>query len=67
MKILKHEVRRLEKKGAFSLSEGRHLPMRQRTLSDRANPATLKNEAELITNLITDRTMETEPSTALYE
>ena len=31
--------------------------MRQRTLSNRANPATLKNEAELITNLITDSTL----------
>jgi hypothetical protein len=41
--------------------------MRQRTLSDRANPATLKNEAELITNLITDSTMETLPSEAVYE
>ena len=37
------------------------------TLGDRANAATLENEAELIANLITDSTMETEPSPAVYE
>ena len=37
------------------------------TLGDRANAATLENEAELIANLITDSTMETEPFTAVYE
>jgi len=41
--------------------------MRQRTLSNRANLTLLENEAELITNLITDSTMETEPFTAVYE
>ena len=40
--------------------------MRQRTLSNRANLTLLENEAELITNLITDSTMETEPSPAVY-
>ena len=37
------------------------------TLGDRANAATLENEAELIANLITDSTMETEPSPAVHE
>ena len=41
--------------------------MRQRTLSNRANLTLLENEAELITNLITDSTMETEPSPVVYE
>ena len=41
--------------------------MRQRTLSNRANLTLLENEAELITNLITDSTMETLPSEAVYE
>ena len=58
MKILQDKVRRLEKTGAFSLSEGRHLPMRQRTLGDRANAATLENEAKLVPNLVTDSTMD---------
>ena len=57
----------LRKKGAFALPERRHLPMRQRTLSNRANPATFENEAELITDLITDSTMKTEPFTAVHE
>ena len=37
------------------------------TLGDRANAATLENEAKLIPNLITNSTMETEPSPAVYE
>jgi len=41
--------------------------MRQGTLSNRANPTTFEDEAELITDLITDRTMKTEPFTAAHE
>ena len=67
MKVLEHKVRRLEKTGAFPLPERGHLPMRGRTLGDHANAATLENEAKLIPNLITDSTMETEPSPAVYE
>ena len=67
MKILKHKVRRLEEAGAFPLSERAHLPMRGRALCDDANAATLKNEAKLVPNLVTDSTMETEPSPAVYE
>ena len=69
MKILKDKVRRLEKTGAFPLSERGHLPMRGRAFCDHANAATLENEAKLIPNLVTDTdsTMETEPSPAVYE
>ena len=62
VKVLKHKVRRLEKTGAFPLSERGHLPMRGRAFGDHANAATLENEAKLIPNLVTDSTMETEPS-----
>ena len=41
--------------------------MRQMTLSNRADPAAFEDEAELITDLITDRTMKTEPFTAAHE
>ena len=41
--------------------------MRQRTLSNRANPTTFEDEAELITDLVTDGTMKTEPFTAVHE
>ena len=41
--------------------------MRQRMLGNRANPTTFEDEAELITDLITDRTMKTEPFTAAHE
>jgi len=37
------------------------------TLGDRANAATLENEAELIANLITDSPVEPEPFTAVHE
>ena len=67
MKILQDKVRRLEKTGAFPLSERGHLPMRGRAFCDHANAATLENEAKLIPNLVTDSTMETEPSPAVYE
>ena len=67
MKILKHKVRRLEKAGAFPLSERAHLPMRGRALCDDANAATSKNVAKLVPNLVTDSTMETEPSAAVYK
>ena len=67
MKILQDKVRRLEKAGAFPLSERAHLPMRGGALCDDANAATLKNEAKLVPNLVTDSTMETEPSPAVYE
>ena len=58
---------RLQKKGAFALFERRHLPMRQRTLGNRANPTTFEDEAELITDLVTDGTMKTVPFTAVHE
>ena len=67
MKILKHKVRRLEEAGAFPLSERAHLPMRGGALCDDANTATLQNVAKLVPNLVTDSTMETEPSTAVYK
>ena len=51
MKVLKHKVRRLEKTGAFPLSERGHLPMRGRAFCDHANAATLENEAKLVPNL----------------
>ena len=41
--------------------------MRGRAFGDHANAATLENEAKLIPNLITNSTMETEPSPAVYE
>ena len=41
--------------------------MRLRTLGDRANPAALEDEAELITDLVTDGTMKTVPFTAVHE
>ena len=67
MKILKDKVRRLEKTGAFPLSERAHLPMRGRAFCDHANAATLEDEAKPIPNLVTDSTMETKPSPAVYE
>ena len=67
MKILQDKVRRLEKTGAFPLSERAHLPMRGRALCDDANAATLQNEAKLVPNFVTDSTMETEPSAAVYK
>ncbi len=41
--------------------------MRQGTLSNRANSTTFEDEAELITDLITDGTMKTEPFPAAHE
>ena len=41
--------------------------MRQRTLGNRANPTTFEDEAELITDLVTDGTMKTVPFTAVHE
>ena len=41
--------------------------MRQRTLGNRANPTTFEDEAELITDLVTDSTLETERFTAAHE
>ena len=67
MEVLKHKVRRLEEAGAFPLSERAHLPMRGGALCDDANTATLQNVAKLVPNLVTDSTMETEPSAAVYK
>ena len=67
MKILQNKVRRLEQKGAFPLSERAHLPMRGRALCDDAHATTLQNEAKLVPNFVTDSTMETEPSAAVYK
>ena len=67
MEVLKHKVRCLEEAGAFPLSERAHLPMRGRALCDDANAATFKNVAKLVPNLVTDSTMETEPSAAVYK
>ena len=44
-----------------------HLSMRQGTLSNRANPTTFEDEAELITDLVTGGTMKTKPFTAVHE
>ena len=41
-------------KGTFALVERRHLSMRARTLGDCANPTALEDEAEFISNLVTD-------------
>jgi hypothetical protein len=41
--------------------------MRARTLGDCANPTALENEAEFISNLVTDSTMEAEPLMAAHE
>ena len=42
--------------------------MRPRKFSDRADPAALEDEAELVpNNLVTDSTMEAEPFTAAHE
>ena len=41
-------------KGTVALVEGRHLSMRARTLGDCANPTALEDEAEFISNLVTD-------------
>jgi len=67
VKILKHKVRRLKEAGAFPLSERAHLPMRGGALCDDANAATLQNVAKLVPHLVTDSTMETEPSAAVYK
>ena len=66
MKILQ-DKRRLEKAGAFPLSERAHLPMRGGALCDDANAATLQNVAKLVSNLVTDSTMKTEPFAAVYK
>ena len=67
MKILKHKVWRLKEAGAFPLSERAHLPMGGGALCDDANAATLQNVAKLVPHLVTDSTMETEPSAAVYK
>ena len=41
--------------------------MRARTLGDCANPTALENEAEFISNPVTDSTMEAEPLTATHK
>jgi hypothetical protein len=65
MEVLKHKVRCLEEAGAFPLSERAHLPMRGGALCDDANTATLQKVTKLVPNLVTDSTMESEPSTTL--
>ena len=67
MKVLKHQVRSLEKTGAFPLSERGHLPVRGGAFGNHANATTLENEAKLIPNLVADGTMETKPSPAVYK
>ena len=67
MKILQDKVRRLEKAGAFPLSERAHLPMRGGALCDDATTATLQNMTKLVPNFVTDSTMETEPFPAVHE
>ena len=41
--------------------------MRRGTFGDHANATTLENEAKFVANFITDGTMETEPSPAVYK
>ena len=67
MKILKHKVWRLKEAGTFPLSERAHLPMGGGALCDDANAATLQNVAKLVSNLVTDSTVETEPFAAVYK
>ena len=67
MKILKHKVWRLKEAGAFPLSERAHLPMGGGAFCDDANAATLQNVAKLVSNLVTDSTMKTEPFAAVYK
>ena len=43
-----------EEKGTFALVESRQLSLRARTLGDCANPTALEDEAEFISNLVTD-------------
>ena len=64
---MKHKVWRLKEAGAFPLSERAHLPMRGGALCDDANAATLQNVAKLVSNLVTDSTVETEPFAAVYK
>ena len=58
-----------KEKGAFALSERRHLFMRQGTLSNRANPTTFedKQSSSRTLSLTGDGTMKTEPFTAAHE
>ena len=67
MEVLKNKGRRLEEAGAFPLSERAHLPMRGGALCDDTNATSLKNEAKLVPNFVTDSTMETEPFPAVHE
>ena len=67
MKVLKHKVWRLKEAGAFPLSERAHLPKGGGALCDDANAATLQNVAKLVSNLVTDSTMKTEPFAAVYK
>jgi len=67
MEVLKHKVWSLEEAGAFPLSERAHLPMGGGALCDDANAATLQNVAKLVSNLVTDSNVETEPFAAVYK
>ena len=49
------------------MSERAHLPMGGGALCDDANAATLQNVAKLVSNLVTDSTVETEPFAAVYK
>ena len=67
MKILQNKVGRLEQKGSFPLSERAHLSMRGGALCDDTDATSLKNEAKLVPNFVTNSTMETEPFPAVHE
>ena len=67
MQIRDGQIWSFEEEGTFALAKGRYLSMRARTLGDCANPTALENEAEFISNLVTDSTMEAEPLTAANE
>ena len=56
----------LERCGIRTIAE-RPLSHRQKTLSNRADPTAFEDEVELVPNLVTDSTMETEPFTAAHE
>ena len=68
MQIRDAQVWSFEEEGTFALAERRHLSMRARALSYRADPTAFEDEAELVpNNLVTDSTMEAEPFTAPHE
>ena len=67
MQIGNGRIWSLREESTFALAEGGNLSIRARTRGDCANPTALENEAEFISNLVTDSTMEAEPLMAAHE